>query len=128
MHQTSASVVKQLMAFTLVKVDQNILESLEREYIKDPDFKNVFQNPIAPFSKNKNGLYFEIRLCIPKGKIREIELHDNHESLLGAHRGFKRTLQYARRHFYWPSMNKELHKYIKTCPKYFLTRVKKAKA
>ncbi|CDF37990.1 unnamed protein product [Chondrus crispus] len=116
-HQTSASVVKQLMAFTLVKADENILKSLEREYRKDPDFKNAFETPTAPFSKNKNRLYFENRLCIPKGKIREIVLHDNHKSLFGAHRGFKKTLQYVRRHFYWPSMNKELHEYIKTFPK-----------
>ncbi|CDF39069.1 unnamed protein product, partial [Chondrus crispus] len=106
-----------LIAFTLVKVDENILKSLEREYRKDPDFKNAFETQPAPFSKNKNRLYFENRLCIPKGKIREIVLHDNHESLFGAHRGFKKTLQYVRRHLYWPSMNKELHEYIKTCPK-----------
>ncbi|CDF41213.1 unnamed protein product [Chondrus crispus] len=98
-------------------VDENILKSLEREYRKDPDFHNAFENPTAPFSKNKNRLYFENRLCIPKGKMREIVLHDIHESLFGAHRGFKKTLQYVRRHFYWPSMNKELHEYIKTCPK-----------
>ena len=44
-------------------------------------------------------------------------LHNNPESGIGAHRGFKKTLQYVRRHFYWPGMDKELHEYIKICPK-----------
>ena len=65
-HQTSASVFKQLMAFTLVKVDQNILKSLEQEYRKDPDFKNAFENPLAPFSKNKNRLYLKIGFVFRK--------------------------------------------------------------
>ncbi|CDF33000.1 unnamed protein product [Chondrus crispus] len=99
------------------EVDENILKGHEREYRKDPDFKNALGNPVAPFSKNRTSIYFENKLCIQKCRIREIMLHDNHESLHGAHRGLKKTLQFVRRHLYWPSMNKELHEYIKTCPK-----------
>ena len=65
-HQTSASVLKQLMAFTLVKVDENILKSLEREYRKDPDFKIAFQTPIAPFSRNKTASTLRIGFVLPK--------------------------------------------------------------
>ena len=55
-HHTSSNVVKQLMAFTLVKVDENVLKSLEREYREDPDFKDAFETPVDPFRKNKNRL------------------------------------------------------------------------
>lgn len=52
-HQTSPIVVTQLMAFTLVNVDEHFLKSFEREYKKDLEFKNAFEKPIDPFSKNK---------------------------------------------------------------------------
>ena len=45
-------------------------------------------------------------------------MYANHKSLIGAHRGFKRTPQHIKRHFYWPSMNKELHEYFKICTKW----------
>ncbi len=46
----------------------------------------------APYFKKGKRLYFENRLCIPDGKIREIIMHDNHESLLGGHRGETKNL------------------------------------
>ncbi len=42
--------------------------------------------------KREKRLYFENRLCIPDGKIRETIMHDNHESLLGGHRGETKNL------------------------------------
>ncbi len=50
----------------------------------------------APYFKKGKRLYFENRLCIPDGKIRETIMHDNHESLLGGHRGETKTLTLIR--------------------------------
>jgi len=116
-YHTSTSIVKKLLAFTLVDVSEEVLQNLEKEYMKDEQFKKMFISPSDSYTKKGKRLYFETRLCIPKGKIRETILHDNHESLLGAHRGSKKTLSLISRLFFWPSMKKEIFNYVKTCQK-----------
>lgn len=106
------------MAVTPVHVTDQVLENIEKEYSEDEQFKEIFEKPIEPYKKVGKRLYFENRLCIPKGNTRKTILHDNHESLLGAHRGFKKTLKKIKEHFFWSGMNKEIYEYIKTCKKY----------
>ncbi len=52
------------------------------------------------FLKKDKRLYFENRLCVPQGNLRNNIMHDNIESLLGGHRGENKTFTLIQRHFY----------------------------
>lgn len=84
------------------------------QYNNDEGFQKIFTLPSEPYKRVGKRLYLEHRLCIPKGSTRKTLLHDLHESLLGAHRGFKKTLRKLKEHFFWPRMNKEVQEYITT--------------
>lgn len=114
-YHKSSNVIKQLMNFTLVKVSEEILDNLEEEYKKDSHFGEVYKNPKEPYQKIGKRIYLENKLCIPNGDTRKIIMHDSHESLLGAHRGLKKTLSQVKRLYFWPDMKKELYEYVKTC-------------
>ena len=116
-HQPSASILKKLLNITTLKLSENILEKLKDEYQNDEHFKNLYNTPKEPYLKKNNKLYLEKKLCIPTGSIRLDILNDNHESLYGAHRGYKKTLAQLKRHFYWPKMKQEIYDYVKTCSK-----------
>ena len=113
----SVDTIRKLLTMTKVTVSKSKLAELEKEYDKDEDFKSIWAKPEEPYSKRGQRLYFENRLCIPKGKIRELILHDNHESLIGAHRGATKTTSLIRRHFYWPSLKQDVKSYIQSCHK-----------
>lgn len=105
-HRKSTDCIKKLMAVTAVRIADQVLQNFEEEYNNDEDFKEIFSNPKEPYKKDGKRLYFEHRMCIPQGSTRKTILHDNHESLLGAHRGFNKTLRKIEEHFFWPSMRK----------------------
>ncbi len=44
-------------------------------------------------------------------------MHDNHESLLGGHRGENKALTLIRRHFFWPTMKRDIKNYVQSCKK-----------
>ena len=76
------------------------------------------------FDKNSNILYRKIKKkdelttfapVVPMAK-RETVLKHFHDSVIGGHRGTRKTKSAIRRcPLWWPSMNKEIEKYIKTC-------------
>lgn len=105
------------MAFKLVNVSEEVINQLEEAYEKDENFQKLVEKPEDTYRKIGKRLYFDKRLCVPKGKIRQTILHDNHESLLGAYRGSKKTLSLISRHCYWPGMKEEVYEYVKTCQK-----------
>ncbi len=61
-------------------------------------------------SKKEKDSILKIDSVIPDGNMRETIMHDNHESLLGGHRGETKTLTLIRRHFYWPTMKHDIKK------------------
>ena len=86
------------MSFKIVNVGKEVINELEEAYKNDEHFKEQFKKMEDSCRKTGKSLYFENRPRIPKGTIREIIMHDNHESLLGAHRGSKKTLSLITRH------------------------------
>ena len=113
----SVDSIRKLLNMTKVSVSQKTLFDLENGYTADEDFKSIWENPKQPYMKQGKRLYFEKRLCIPKGEIRDMIMHDNHESLLGGHRGISKTTSLIRRHFYWPTLKTDVKSYIKSCQK-----------
>ena len=116
-HKTSSDMVQKLMMLTTLKLSEETISKLEKEYSQDQNFKDHYENPKEPYEKRGKRLYFENRLCIPNGKIRSTVINDNHESLLGGHRGFSKTLSLIKRYFYWPSMKKDIKSEVKACRK-----------
>lgn len=116
-HKKSATVIRKLKAVTTIQLEKEVLKNLEREYEKDEYFNSIFKNPTDSFKRVAQRLYFEGRLCIPKGETRRQVLHDSHESVIGGHRGYRKTLKKIMEHFYWPKMSQEIQEYIKMCEK-----------
>ncbi len=74
-------------------------------------FKKKWDNTKEPYVERGKQFYCANRLCIPQGK--ETIMNDNHKSLLGGHRGERKTLNLIKRHFYWSSLRKR-HQELRT--------------
>ena len=113
----SVDTIRKLLVMTKVNVSKDTLSKLEKEYFEDEYFKSIWIEPKQPYSRKGSRLYFENRLCIPKGTVRDIILHDNHESLHGGHRGISKTISLIKRHYYWPTLKSDVKNHIKSCKK-----------
>src|SRR5262249_25036111 len=58
--------------------------------------------------------YSGSRLVVPE-KLRLDLLHDYHDSVISGHPSKNYTYELLARWFYWPSMDKDIAKYIKSC-------------
>ena len=116
-HMTSSNVVRQLMHSTTIKVSDEKLIQRKYDYESDPSLRNHFKDPKEPYIKMKNRLYLEKRFCIRHGSLREMVLHDNHESLIGGHCAFQKTLRLLKRHYYLPTLKNDAKRYIGSCHK-----------
>ena len=77
----------------------------------------MYDSPIEPYHKKGLRLYLNDKLYFPNRDTRQTVLMDTHDSLFGAHRGFRKTLSIIKRHFYWPRMKRDIHDDVKTCQK-----------
>jgi len=50
-------------------------------------------------------------------EMKEKILQENHDSLLGGHRGMNKTYQAIRLHYQWPNMRRDVEEYVKKCAK-----------
>lgn len=75
----------------MLNVSPYTLQSLEEDYQYDESFRELFENPIEPYTKTGKRLYSEQRLCIPKGELRKTILQSNDESLVGSHKESNKT-------------------------------------
>ncbi len=98
-------------------MSDEILNELEKGYKTDEQLNENLETVQEPYFKKGKRLSFENRLCIPGGEIRETIMHDNHESLLGGHRRDNKTLTLIRRHFFWPTMKRDIKNYVQSCKK-----------
>ena len=114
-HMKSTEFIRQPKHITTVNIGDSLLKKISDEYETDSFFRNVFKNPTEPYKRMGYRLYLNDKLCIPSGNIKKTILNDNHESLLGAHRGYKKTISLISRYFYWPNMKKELKEYVDSC-------------
>ena len=96
-------------------MSEDTLKTLQNDYLHDHEFENIYKEPKDPYVKRSKRLFFENRLCIPKCTIRATIMHDNHESLLGGHRGLNKTLSLLKRSYYWHTMKLDVKRYIATC-------------
>ena len=115
--QTSSNVISKLFALTQIELSNRSLQELEKEYKNDVFFNQIWEQTEPPYIKKSNRIYFEGRLCIPNGNLKNTILHDNHNSLLGGHRGENKTYELIKRDFFWPEMKDEIKVYVSSCQK-----------
>ena len=53
-------------------------------------------------------------------------LQENHDSILGGHRGMNKTYEAIKEHYQWPNMKKEIE-YVKACAKCQLNKTLRPK-
>jgi transposase InsO family protein len=54
-------------------------------------------------------------------------LKENHDSVLGGHRGMQKTYEAIKRYYQWPNMKQELENYVRKCEKCQLNKVLRPK-
>ncbi len=114
---TSSDIIRKLLVLTKVSVSNETLNILKQQYLADNFFKNIFENVPPPYRRKGKRLYFENRLCIPEGALRQNILHDHHTSVYGGHRGYNKTNSLIKRNFFWPNMKQEIKAYTDSCRK-----------
>ena len=98
-HHQSTELIKKLMTLTKTQLSETALNRLKDEYEKDAQIIEMYNNPIEPYHKKGLRLYLDDKLYLPNGQTRQTVLMDTHDSLFGAHRGFKETLSLIKTHF-----------------------------
>jgi len=109
-----------------VEGDRSILKDIKNGYPKDPLLSKVLGNVAhhKSFEIIKDLIYTQNRagdsvLCIPsiiqkKRRLTEVIIAQAHEVL--GHFGPQKTVEYIRRHYWWPRIGHDVELYCKTCP------------
>ena len=98
------------------------IEELKASYADDPGVQKIFQSiqdgttSTGKFSVTNGLLLYKGRIylgdrCKLKGKVLELV----HDSPLGGHSGFLKTLHRAKNDWFWWGIKKDLKDYIKCC-------------
>jgi hypothetical protein len=83
-----------------------------------PGFRGGDDRPRHRHWSETEGLYYygETRLYIPRSlELRNKILHDNHDSPVGGHQGYERTLEKIVKNYYWSSLREDVMKYVQSC-------------
>jgi RNase H-like domain found in reverse transcriptase len=73
-------------------VKPKLVSDLRKAYVTDTEFSALFANPKLPYQIRDECLFKDNALCIPKGTLRDIILHDHHDAVSAGHRGVVKTL------------------------------------
>ena len=81
-------------------------------YNDDSDFANVCNacetSAFEKFYRLDEYLFKENHLCVPLSSMRELFIHEAHESELIGHFGVVKTLDVLHEHFYWQKIKKDV--------------------
>jgi hypothetical protein len=100
------------------------LEDYDYEIVHKPGVQNSNANAlsrIGTFAK-EGGEFDEID---PDMKFKILQ--ENHDSILGGHRGMNKTYEATKRYYKWPNMKNEVAEYVKKCAKCQLNKVLRPK-
>ena len=90
------------------------LEEYDYEIVYKPGVQNSNADAlsrIGTLAKEEDeidDMYFDMKVKI---------LKENHDSILGGHRGMNKTYEAIKRYYQWPNMKKEVEEYVKECAK-----------
>ena len=111
---------------------KNILAIFKEKYREDRFFTDIWEKPERHnrFEKKEDLLWTRNRIqqrviCVPKGmhngyNIRGIVIDASHETL--GHLGYRKTLEYIRRWFWWPTIAEDVDSFCKSCGRCQVTK------
>jgi hypothetical protein len=95
------------------------------QYATDQDFQEIWvalhsptvvnQTPFLDYTIRDGWLYKLNLLCVPHSDDHLLLIKEAHASAYGGHFGTTKTLQHLQCHFYWPSMQPQVEKFIRAC-------------
>jgi hypothetical protein len=100
------------------------LEEYDYEIVYKPGTQNANADALSRIGtiKREGGNLGEINSDL-KAKI----LHENHDSVLGGHRGINKTYEAIKRHYQWPNMKGKVEEYVKRCTTFHLNKTLRPK-
>jgi len=100
------------------------LEEYDYEIVYKPGSQNANADALSRISalKKEGDASEEID---PDLKIKI--LRENHDSILGGHRGMNKTYEAIKRHYQWPNMKEEVEEYVRKCEKCQLNKALRPK-
>ncbi|KAL5570273.1 hypothetical protein UlMin_026848 [Ulmus minor] len=95
-------------------------ECLKEEYANDPDFAAVWDKCVKReatpgFHLHEGYLFKDNLLCVPVHSLRELLIIELHSGGLAAHLGRDKTLATLESRFYWPSLRRDVTKFVERC-------------
>jgi hypothetical protein len=89
-------------------------------YPRDPAYvaeqRKRHREPSHPLQLKGGFLYHGERLYIPNDQeLKARILHECHDAPWSGHLGTEKTLEQAKRRFYWPGMDQEIRRYVSSC-------------
>jgi hypothetical protein len=100
------------------------LEEYDYEIVYKPGVQNSNADALSQISAlgKESGASGEID---PNLKVKILQ--ENHDSVLGGHRGMNKTYEAIKRHYQWPNMKGEVEEYVRKCAKCQLNKTLRQK-
>ena len=101
-----------------------MFQRLGQDYEKGDETRKILEesetHPEYKILQRK--IYFtgdgKLTLYIPKGDLTNSVMSELHDSCYASQLGIKRTIDLVKRDFYWPTFEKDVMEYVKTCDEY----------
>ncbi|PKU61488.1 RNA-directed DNA polymerase [Dendrobium catenatum] len=94
-------------------------EVLKELYKNDADFQNIWTRcqtgPHQLFHMKEGYLFRGNQLCIPQNSLRLELLTECHAGGLAGHFGRDKTLSMLAENFFWPTMKRDVERYLRSC-------------
>jgi Integrase zinc binding domain len=90
----------------MVIVNSETIDQLPSQYADGPYFSSLFATPTGSYRIKEGRLFKDNILCVPRGPLRDIILHDHHDAAVSGHRGFAKTLSSIRRSYFGEKMQR----------------------
>ncbi|PKU81761.1 RNA-directed DNA polymerase [Dendrobium catenatum] len=94
-------------------------ETIRDLYATDTDFKEVWvlcqDSPHKLFHRKEGYLFLGTRICIPNCSVRLALVAECHDGGMSGHFGRDKTLTLLKERFHWPSMQRDVLRYVQSC-------------
>ena len=108
------------------EVNEGHIQLAEHDYEKvyKPGVQNSSADALSRIGSLAKGSS-EIGEIDPDTKAKILQ--ENHDSILGGHRGMNKTYEAIKRYYQWPNIKKEVQEYVKKCAKCQLNKTLRPK-
>lgn len=73
------------------------------------------ETPNIPYTLFNGYIFRGNSLCVPKGSLRLLVIAELHSGGLCGHFGQDKTEALVRQRYYWPSLQRDVRKYVQSC-------------